>query len=210
MPNSYLIAGTGYPDIIRTVIPLEAQGHKLRGYIDDNSENASRVYPPYRLMGSFEYILESDFAPLRVFNSIARNADVRKSSTERLVSLGYELVSLIHPTCFVPSSSIIGINTLIEENVYIGASVRISDSCFCQSGATISHGAIIKTGCIISHGVTLGGDVVLEESVFLGPGVVIAPGLRIAKGVKVSAGTYIYKDILKEHATVLPYPVHVI
>ncbi|MDP3312638.1 UDP-3-O-(3-hydroxymyristoyl)glucosamine N-acyltransferase [Lutibacter sp.] len=67
-------------------------------------------------------------------------------------------VPFLSSSTSISTTSIIGLNTIIQPNVFIGNNVKIGDNCVIHSNVSIYDGSIIGNNVIIHAGSVLGAD----------------------------------------------------
>lgn len=119
----------------------------------------------------------------------------RKYLMTKLMSLGANITTLIHPSAVISNSSSLGKGTIIMPNVVINNSCKIGNGVIINTAATIDHDNYIDDYSHISVGCHLGGSVVVYKKVFLGIGTVVKNNITICENTIVGAGAVIVKDI---------------
>lgn len=70
---------------------------------------------------------------------------IRKSLYERLLQIGFDVPTIIHPKAIIEASAKIGRGCQIMAGAIIGSSVTIEDNCIINSGAIIGHDSVIRS-----------------------------------------------------------------
>ena len=83
------------------------------------------------------------------------NSSIRLKILDDLDELGYQLVTLIHPTAYVSPSAKIGGGCIVEPNAVVHSNVSIGSGCLISAGAVINHNAIVEDGCHIDCNATV-------------------------------------------------------
>lgn len=157
------------------------------GYIDvifiDDGENE---YP------TFEDIKENRSIPIAF--GIGGNK-IRAKLFERVNDSGFEIVSLIHPSSIISSSSIIGQGTVVMPNVVINAKATIGDGVILNTACVVEHECVIEDFVHISPKVALAGDVRVGKYTHIGIGSNVIQGIIIGKNVIVGGGSMVIRNI---------------
>jgi sugar O-acyltransferase (sialic acid O-acetyltransferase NeuD family) len=123
------------------------------------------------------------------------NNRIRAEVFGRLVALGLEPWSAIHPA------------TVISRNASLEAGVQIVAGVIINPGAQIGRNVILNTACSIDHdcrvgdhafvgpGARVGGAVQIGEAALIGIGATILPCLSIGAQATVGAGAVVTRDI---------------
>jgi acetyltransferase EpsM len=179
-------------DLIRTL-----KGYRVAGVIDDGLPIGSRVLDT-SVVGSSAELQElraQGISAAAVAVGGLRDISVRVRSFERMLTAGFELPALIHPTAFVEPSAVIGAGTHLFPHTYAGSDVRIGFGVLLNTGVIISHDSQIGDYTNISPGAVLAGAVCVGERVLIGMGATINLGLHIGDGARVSNGATVKKDV---------------
>jgi UDP-perosamine 4-acetyltransferase len=97
----------------------------------------------------------------------------RKELFEKLKSIGYNFLNIIHASATVSSSATFGEGNLVFENAVIGSDAVIGDDAIINTGVIISHDCVIGDHCRISPGATLAGSVTIGKNTIIGMGATI-------------------------------------
>lgn len=132
MKRLLIIGAGGHGQVVKEI--AEACGYEAIDFLDDKSPNA---------VGKINEM--SYLAPYYdgVSVGIGNNA-LRQELTENLGrSEGISIATLIHPTAFVSSSSIIGKGTVVEPHAIINANSKIGEGCIISVGSIVDHDSSI-------------------------------------------------------------------
>jgi len=149
---------------------------------------------------AFTYKEEADF-----FVAIGSNA-TREKIQEKLIELGLNVVSLIHPSAVIGTDVEVGIGTAVMAGVVINSSSRIGKGCIINTSSSLDHDNVIKNYVHISPGVMAAGSVEIGKGTRLGIGSVVSNNVNICSGCNVGAGAVVVKDIT-EPGTYVGVPV---
>lgn len=129
---------------------------------------------------------------------------VRAEKCAEFKEKGYQLVSYVNSMADIPSSSEIGENTIILNNVSIGAYAKVGNNVCIYPNATISHHTVIGDNVWITSGTTIGGNSIVGENCFLGINSTIGHNIKIGNNNFVGAGAIITKDTENDSVYILP------
>ena len=84
------------------------------------------------------------------------DAKKRLMLIEQLLSAGYEVPVLIHPSAYVAPSAVIGKGSFVEPMTVVHTDVTIGMGCIISAGTIINHNAVIDDGCHLNCGTIVG------------------------------------------------------
>lgn len=138
-----------------------------------------------------------------------KNNVLRKNIFERLNSLGFCVISAIHPKAVISKTAELGDGNVVFAGVVINPDVEIGDNCIIATGATIDHETVIESHVLISAGVTVGGCSVIEEGALCALGSKVISGVKVGKNALVAAGAVVVSDIAPD-STVFGIPARAV
>ena len=112
----------------------------------------------------------------------------RRAVAVRLLTLGFCLPVLAHPSAVLASSATIAEGTVVLPRVVLGAAARVGRLCILNTGAIIEHDAVLEDACHIGPGAVLAGGVTVGQGALIGAGAACAPGMSIGPGATVGTG----------------------
>lgn len=125
----------------------------------------------------------------------SRTAAVRYAMYMKLREAGVPLASLVHPSCLIAPTAILGCNVIIMPGCVIGAQVTIGSMCCLFSNVTLEHNARIGDNVVFGPGVVVSGDVKIGKHAFVGAGVVCAPEVSIGERALIAAGAVVVSNV---------------
>jgi len=128
------------------------------------------------------------------------NNRLRKKIYERMKSIGFKLVTAVHPSAAIGPHVKIGEGSVIFSGVVVNPDVTIGNDVVIATNSSIDHETEIQDHVLISAGVTVGGNDIIEEGALLAIGSVIVSGKRVGKYSLVAAGAVVVKDVAAETA----------
>ncbi len=91
----------------------------------------------------------------------------RLERTKQLLTLGYHLPVLIHPSSSVSDYATIGEGTVIMPMAVVNADACIGVGCIINTGAIIEHDCVVGDGSHITYGAVLSGGAKVGNEVFI-------------------------------------------
>lgn len=185
-PVALWIAGAG--GVGREALDVAlACGIEVVGFVDDGTAStAVRNLPVVR---------PDDVPNAAGFVVAIGDPSARLDVASRLVALGHEPVSLVHPRAIVGPLTELGPGSLISGGVHISSSVTLEPHVQVHYNATIGHDSVLEEGATVLPGANVAGGVRLGRSVTVGSGAVVLQGIRIGGGATVGAGAVVTRDV---------------
>jgi len=180
MDKIYIYGGGGHGLVVADM--ARSCGYTNIVYIDDgDNEHAS-----------FEDIKKNSHIPIAF--GIGDNT-IRHQLFEKVLTSGFQVVTLIHPTATVSSSALIGIGSVIMPNVVINAKSSIGKCVILNTSTVIEHENKIEDFAHISPAVALSGNVTIKAFTHIGIGSFIKQGITVGANCIVGAGSLVLKNI---------------
>jgi sugar O-acyltransferase (sialic acid O-acetyltransferase NeuD family) len=106
--------------------------------------------------------------------------------------------TLIHPSCIVHSSAIIGDGSVLYPGCIIDKNVIIGRNVLINLGVIISHETIVGDHSFIAPGVRFSGFDTVGKSCFMGTGVILRDNIKISDNITAGAGAVIINDLTEK------------
>ncbi|MHC5111855.1 MAG: acetyltransferase [Planctomycetota bacterium] len=119
----------------------------------------------------------------------------RRALADQLESLGFDLISAIHPCAHVAKNASMGRNVVVAAGATVCAHCQIGDSVILNTGCIVDHESMIGTATHVCPGARLAGRVTVESGAFIGIGATIIQSLRVGCEAKVGAGAVVINDV---------------
>jgi sugar O-acyltransferase (sialic acid O-acetyltransferase NeuD family) len=147
---------------------------------------------------------------------------VREARVNTARTLGYELISVVHPQAHIPSNVEIGANCLILpmvalnpntkvgrnvqlwNNVVAGHDCQIGDHCFISASATLLGSASVGKRCFIGANATITQGVTVEDDCFIGAGAIVTRNLE-SQSVVLGASSQVEKISSKKFIKLISF-----
>lgn len=170
-----LVGGGGHSAVVIEVIRALAC-YTLVGIVDPHSE-AHRVLG-LPVIGNDDRLPEMRAQGVETaFVAIGSN-QLRQRLGVLLLSQGFRLPAIVHPSALVSPSATIGDGTIIMARAVIGARARVGAFAIVNTAAIIEHDNEIGAAAHVAPGVALAGSVTVGERSLLGIGSAVLPGIK--------------------------------
>jgi len=133
---------------------------------------------------------------------------IRRQLYEKVLSLGYDLVSYVSSRAFVWKNVKIGRNCFVLEDNTLQPFSEIGNNVVMWSGNHLGHRSIVRDHCFISSHCVVSGFCEIGEGAFLGVNCTLEDNVKIGKDNFIGAGAIIRKkteekSVYQQEATVL-------
>lgn len=155
----------------------EACGYKIAGLYHYNNERTGEIDYGFTIIGSFEDLFAKEDLSNMNFLLTMGNNKIRTELTDKIIALGGNVPSLIHPLAVISRfAKISSIGVYISPFVYVQADSSIGKNTILLSHVNISHTTKIGNSCFIAGGATIGAYTTVDDFVFIGQGALSISG----------------------------------
>jgi sugar O-acyltransferase (sialic acid O-acetyltransferase NeuD family) len=133
------------------------------------------------------------------------NIDVRYLAFKKLIKLGYDFRTLIHPSSVISKSARILKGSVVMPGVVISSNTEIGQCTLVNWNSSIGHDVVIGDCCIVAPQVAISGGVKIGAGSLIGAGAVILPNIELGEKSVIGAGSVITSDVLP-NTTVVGVP----
>jgi len=134
---------------------------------------------------------------------------VKARLVKKIEQVGGQLLSVIHPTCYVAKTATIGPGVIICPFAYIGPGAVLAPHVTMNVHCGCGHNARIGSYSVLSPYAAVAGAAELGEGVFLGSYAFVAPEKHVGNHSKLSAGAITHHDV-PENALAVGNPARII
>lgn len=132
-----------------------------------------------------------------VFVAIGNN-QVRCEFNERLIKMGANIPTLIHPSAIIGECVQIGLGTAVMAGVVINPCSKLGKGVIVNTCSSIDHDCVVGDYCHIAVGVHVAGTVNLGENVCIGAGATVKNNVDVCANCIIGAGAVVVKDITEQ------------
>lgn len=115
--------------------------------------------------------------------------------TQECERLGFEIMSIVHPSAAVSSSASLEKGVFVGAMAVIGPDVRIGEFSRILSGASVAHHSKIGRYVTISDGAHLGGNVVVGDKTLIGIGANVNKRIQIGSCAVIVSGATVVDHV---------------
>lgn len=190
----------------------EQCGYKIAGLYHYNDERTGETDHGFEILGSFEDLFSKTSLKDENFLLTMGDNKIRAQLIERILQLGGNIPSIIHPTAVISRfAQISPIGVYISAFTHIQADTMIEQGSVILSGVNISHTNHIGKYCFIAGGATIGAYTTMEDYAFVGQGALSISGKvkTIGKHAYIGARSLLTKSV-EANAIVAGSPAKII
>lgn len=168
-------------------------GREMQTYVQDAFPEGSG-YVLDRIQDLFP---EDPFlpAPEEVFVVATGEPDIKAALVTKIEAAGGTMLTVIHPTCYVASSAIIGRGALLCPFVFVGPFAELAPHVTMNVHSGCGHNAKLGSFSILSPYASVSGASELGEQAFMGTHSYVAPEKKVGARCKIAAGAFAVEDI---------------
>ena len=152
-------------------------GYKIKGLYHYNESRTGEFDHGFEILGSFDDLFSKRSLDAMSFLLTMGDNEIRTNLSEKIISLGGSVPSLIHPMSIISRfANISPIGVYILPFTFVQADSCIGKNTILLSHVNISHTTTIGNSCFIAGGATIGAYTVMEDYVFIGQGALSISG----------------------------------
>ena len=152
-------------------------GYKIKGLYHYNESRTGEFDHGFEILGSFDDLFSKRSLDGMSFLLTMGDNEIRTNLSEKIISLGGSVPSLIHPMSIISRfANISPIGVYILPFTFVQADSCIGKNTILLSHVNISHTTTIGNSCFIAGGATIGAYTVMEDYVFIGQGALSISG----------------------------------
>ena len=185
-----IIIGAGGHGRVIADIAQKLGAYKKISFLNDGDAEESMGFPIIGKTDEVEkYVKTAD-----IFVAIG-DSEVRGSFIEKLLSMGANLPTLIHPSAIIGACVEIGAGTAIMAGAVINPCAKLGKGVILNTCSSVDHDCIIGDYCHIAVGVHIAGTVTLGDRVWVGAGATIKNNVEICANCTIGAGAVVVETI---------------
>lgn len=197
MEKTILVFGAG--GHAKTVISLlKIQNWKIRGIIDDDPNTKDLTVSGVKVLGDSALLPKlKDEGVNAIVNTVGGigNYSVRWRIFEKLMALGFEFPTLVHPTAFVEDTVTLADGVQVLAQSYISSESSVGFGTLVNAGVVISHDCKIGKCVNLSPGALLAGAVTMEDFSQIGMGATVNLELKVGKRARIGNNATVKADV---------------
>ena len=188
MKKLIIIGAGGHGKVVADI--AQKSGYNEIEFLDSVQTGDCMGFPIVDKCDNVEkYIDKADFF-VAIGNTVAREKYI-----SLLLSMGANLITLIHPSSVIDKSVTIGRGTVVMAGVVVNSSTKIGQGVIINTSSSIDHDCEVADYCHVSVGVHVAGTVNIGKRTWLGIGAIISNNLSICDDCMIGAGSLVLKNV---------------
>ncbi len=152
-------------------------GYKIKGLYHYNESRTGEFDHGFEILGSFDDLFSKRSLDGMSFLLTMGDNEIRTNLSEKIISLGGSVPSLIHPMSIISRfANVSSVGVYILPFTFVQADSCIGKNTILLSHVNISHNTIIGNSCFIAGGATIGAYTTMDDYVFVGQGALSISG----------------------------------
>lgn len=168
MKDIYIL-GVGHNTVVYIDL-AEACGYNIKGLYHYNDERTGEDYFGYKIVGSFNDLYSKKNLVGMNFALSQGDNLIRSELFNKIIELGGEIPTLIHPSATVSKRAKLGYGVVIHINAVVHPDTTIGDNTVLSYNTSITHSSKVGNHCYFASSSFLGAYTIVEDFVFMGIG----------------------------------------
>ncbi|RYF23023.1 MAG: acetyltransferase [Oxalobacteraceae bacterium] len=176
----------------------------LVGYLDDAGDVLhNRAAYDMAFLGSVEDVVprEGDRFVLAIGSPATKRRIV-----DKLASRGAVFPRMIHPTCTVTGTAVVGEGVVLCPGCILGPDSTLERFVTFNTGSGTGHDSSVGEFSVLASRVAISGYVRIEPDVGIGSGVVLLPNVKVGRGAVIGPGCVVYRSVRPGTTLYTPLP----
>ncbi len=208
MKDIYIL-GVGHNTVVYIDL-AEACGYHIKGLYHYNNDRTGEIYFGYRIIGSFDDLYSKKSLQGMNFALSQGDNNIRSENFNKIIQLGGNIPTLIHPSATVSKRAILGKGVIIHAHAVIDPDTIIKDNSIISFQVGVCHATSIGKHCFLAPGSLLGAYTSLQDYVFMGMRAVAISGKvnSIGHHAYIGANALLTKPVESE-SIMIGSPAHI-
>ncbi len=186
-----IVGASGHGKVVAEI--AELMGWDEVVFFDD-AFPAVKIIGEWSVQGTTEDLVAGIEGFSAVIVAIGDN-QIRLGKTKYLLSEGFKLATLIHPSSVVSKYAKIEVGAVVMAGAVVNPFACIGVASIINTSCSVDHDCVIAEGVHVSPGAHIAGGVSIGDLSWLGIGCVVKQGIEIGALVTVAAGAVVVTDI---------------
>ena len=195
MDKVLVVGAGGHGKVVGELVELSS-AYELAGWVD-RGHVGKEINGGVILGGDddLEKIYQSGVTSVIIGVGSIGDVSVKKKLAELLEEIGFQFISLRHPSAVISMRSDIAQGTCMMAGSVIQTDTSIGKHCIVNTRAVIEHDCSIGSFVHVAPGAVIAGGVHIEDDVHIGLGAVVREGLHVGQGALIAAGAVVIDNV---------------
>jgi sugar O-acyltransferase (sialic acid O-acetyltransferase NeuD family) len=198
MRPAVIVVGAGGHAAVVAEALLEA-GEQVLGFTDADAGRHGMLRLGLPVLGSDDVLSQHDRRGLKLANGLGFVAgsglhSLRARVQQRLESLGWTFVDVVHPRAIVSRHAVLGPGSQVLAGAVVQAGASIGTGTIVNTAAVVEHDATVGDWCHLASRSTLCGQVRVGAGSLVGAGAVLRQSVSLGDSTVVGAGAVVLRD----------------
>jgi sugar O-acyltransferase (sialic acid O-acetyltransferase NeuD family) len=193
--NTIIVGAGGHSRVVYDILRYD-HNVEIAAFIDNSPRGSEEKIMGIPVVGPHNEIhslIESE--NIGGFIVAVGDNEIRQNHFEKLLDMGLEPVSAIHPESYISKTATIGAGTVVASGVNISTNVEVGENVILNTGTIVDHETTIGPNVHIAPGTTIAGRVEIDEFTFVGMGASVGDYTSVGSNVTVGAGSAVLGDV---------------
>ena len=170
-------------------------GFEIAGFLDDRPERHGSDFCNGKILGGFDLLPQLRQCGIEHVVVAFGDCHARLVHAQKVISAGFQLPKLIHPSALIGGNVDIGPGTILMPGTIVNGGSRVGANVILNTAASVDHDCVIGDGVHIAPGARLSGGVTVGRATWIGIGSVVKEKINIGSDTMVGAGSLVLKDV---------------
>lgn len=165
----------------------------VSGFLDDGLPVGQSVLMSSILgticgLGSVDHLRRYRTACDQAIVAVGNNA-VREKLMQQLISMGFDLATVIHPRAFISPSAVVGMGSAVMAGAIVGTEAQLGIGVIVNCGAVVDHHAKVEDFGHLGVSACMAGGSILGRNAWMQAGCALGYGVEVPAGAVLLPGT---------------------
>jgi UDP-N-acetylbacillosamine N-acetyltransferase len=193
--NLVIWGASGHALVVIDIL-IPQKNYKIVGLIDSiNTEIHGTEFRGFPILGGREKLSYLKTTDTNCGFVAIGNNQARMYEGDYLRSLGFDVITVIHPQSIISPDVKIGSGTVICAGAIVVAGSQIGQDVIINTSSSVDHECVIEDGVHIGPGVHIGGRTIIKQGAWIGIGATVSDRITIGANSIIGAGAVVVRDI---------------
>ncbi len=120
---------------------------------------------------------------------------IREKLFNKVKGKGYSLATIVHPSVYVPDSTVLSEGVTVQHGVYFDPDVTVGANTWFHPYVSVGHDTVIGNNTVLAAFSCLAGNVVIGDRTYIAVHVAVREGKKIGSDTIIGMGSMVQRDI---------------